>query len=373
MKYFIIAGEASGDMHASALIRALRAEDPEAVFAGLGGDKMEAEGCRLYVNYREMAYMGYVAVLKNLGKIRRNFQKAFAALEAEQPDVLILIDYPSFNLKVADWCKQHLPRTKIAYYIPPKAWAWKKWRVHHIARVSDEVLGIFPFEPDFYAQYGYPCTYVGNPTVDAVREWKVKGEKLKVKGERSPIIALLPGSRPSEVKNCLPRMLEAARRVAGTEGLQIAVAGAPGLCDDFYTPLLRSDETLTRDTYDLLTRAKVAVVNSGTATLEAALMGCPEVAVYHVAFPHIMGLLRPVMFRTPWFTLVNIIARKTVIQELLAYLFTADNVAAELHRLLTDEAYKKDMLASYEHIRTVLGDTPAATGAARRIVHLVRS
>jgi lipid-A-disaccharide synthase len=337
---------------------------------GLGGDKMEAAGCRLYVNYREMAYMGYVAVLKNLDKIRRNFRKAYAALEAEKPDVLILIDYPSFNLKVADWCRKHLSKTKIAYYIPPKAWAWKKWRVHHIARVSDEVLGIFPFEPDFYRQYGYPCTYVGNPTVDAVRTWRAENREPKT-GNREPLIAVLPGSRPSEVSNCLPRMLEAARRVAGT-GRRIVVGAAPGLSDDFYKPYLEG-ETLTRDTYALLSSAEAGIVNSGTATLEAALLSCPEVAVYHLAFPHIMGLLRPIMFRTPWFTLVNIIARRTVIQELLAYLFTVDNVEQELRRLLTDEAYKKNMLASYEHIRNILGDTPAATGAARRIVRLARS
>lgn len=364
MKYFIIAGEASGDMHASALLRALKVRDPKAVFVGLGGDKMQAEGCRLYVHYREMAYMGYVAVIRNLGKIRRNLMKAIEAVRDEKPDVLILIDYPSFNLKVAEYCKHYLPQTKICYYIPPKVWAWKKYRVHKIARLSDLILGIFPFEEDFYAQYGYHCTYVGNPTVE-----KVKGEKLKAKGERNqePLIALLPGSRPSEVKNCLPRMLEAARRVAAAEGLRIEVAGAPGLPDDFYTPLLRQNETLTRDTYSLLARAKAAVVNSGTATLEAALIGCPEVAVYHLAFGRLLGLMRPIMFRTPWFTLVNIIARKTVIQELLAYLFTVDNVEQELRRLLTDEAYKKDMLASYEHIRSILGDTPAAEGAAMLI------
>ena len=375
MKYFILVGEASGDLHASALIRALRAEDPEAQFAGLGGDKMAGEGCRLYVHYREMAYMGYVAVLKNLGKIRRNFQTACAALEAEKPDVLILIDYPSFNLKVDDRCKRALPHTKIVYYIPPKVWAWKKWRVHHIARVADEVLGIFPFEPDFYRQYGYECTYVGNPTVDAVVDYRLSviGYRLSGTENREPIIALLPGSRASEVSHCLPRMLEAARRVAQEQGLRIEVAGAPGLTDEFYTPLLHADERLTRDTYHLLTRARVAVVNSGTATLEAALLGCPEVAVYHLAFPHLLGLLRPIVFRTPWFTLVNIIARKTVIQELLAYLFTADNVAAELRRIHNDEAYKKDMLASYEHIRTILGDMPAAKVAAQRIVRLVRA
>ena len=368
MKYFIIAGEASGDMHAAALLQAIKQRDPKAVFAGLGGDKMQAEGCRLYVHYREMAYMGYVAVIRNLGKIRRNLLTAIEAVRTEQPDVLILIDYPSFNLKVAEYCKLYLPKTKICYYIPPKIWAWKKYRVHKIARLSDQILGIFPFEEDFYAKYGYHCTYVGNPTVDQINRSNLNNLS-NPNNPREPLIALLPGSRPSEVKNCLPRMLEAARRVASEMNLSIEVAAAPGLGDDFYTPLLQPNETITRDTYSLLSRAKAAVVNSGTATLEAALIGCPEVAVYHLAFGRLLGLMRPIMFRTPWFTLVNIIARKTVIQELLAYLFTVDNVEQELRRLLTDEDYKKNMLAEYEHIHSILGDTPAAEGAAERIVN----
>ena len=171
MTFFLIAGEASGDLHASNLMKALRGKDPQAIFVGLGGDKMRAEGCDILVDFREMAYMGFVAVLQNLDKINRNFRIAKQALLEEKPDVLILIDYPSFNLKMAKFCKKHLPETRIIYYIPPKIWAWKKWRIHNIAKYCNEILGIFPFEPNFYAKYGYKCHYVGNPTADCIREF----------------------------------------------------------------------------------------------------------------------------------------------------------------------------------------------------------
>ncbi|MBO4361830.1 MAG: lipid-A-disaccharide synthase, partial [Paludibacteraceae bacterium] len=163
MKYFLIAGEASGDMHAARLIEALHQHDAEAVFVGLGGDKMQAAGCKLYQHYSKMAYMGYVAVLAHLGDIRRNVRIAEQALLSEQPDELILIDYPNFNLHIAAFCRKHLPRTKVTYYIPPKIWAWKRRRVHKIGKYCHRILGIFPFEPAFYAKYGYACTYVGNP------------------------------------------------------------------------------------------------------------------------------------------------------------------------------------------------------------------
>lgn len=172
MKYFLLAGEASGDLHASNLMRALKKEDADAVFVGLGGDKMREEGCRLLQDYRNMAFMGVIAVLANLRKIRQNFRIAEQGLLDEQPDVLILIDYPSFNLKIAEFCKKHLPSTKVVYYIPPKVWAWKTFRIHKIARLSDRILGIFPFEPAFYAKYGYKCEYVGNPTMDSIREYQ---------------------------------------------------------------------------------------------------------------------------------------------------------------------------------------------------------
>lgn len=367
MKYFLIAGEASGDMHASNLMAALRKKDLQACFVGLGGDKMRAQGCQLYVDYREMAYMGFVAVFKNLGKIKRNLQVAKQALWDERPDVLVLIDYPSFNLKIAKYCKKYLPNTKIIYYIPPKIWAWKEWRVHEIARCCDEVLGIFPFEPAFYAKHGYKCQYVGNPTADCIRSWSLEAKGNEAKGKET--IAILPGSRKSEICKCLPTMLAAARVVAG-DRYRIVVTAAPGIDETFYAPYLHGEE-LTRDTYALLENAHAAVVNSGTATLETALIGCPQTAVYHVAgSKYLEKLLKPLMFKIKYFTLVNIIPDKEVIQELVASRFTQENVERELRRLLEDEDYRARIKADYVQLWQILGEQSAADGAAEVIVSL---
>ena len=367
MKYFLIAGEASGDLHAANLMVALHAKDPQALFVGLGGDKMRAQGCHLYVDYREMAYMGFVAVFKNLGKIKRNFQIAQKALLQEQPDVLILIDYPSFNLKIAKYCKKYLPKTKIIYYIPPKIWAWKEWRVHQIARYCDRILGIFPFEPAFYAKYGYKCQYVGNPTADSIQSWRLETRGNEAKGKET--IAILPGSRKSEISKCLPTMLAAARNVAG-ERYRVVVTAAPGIDDTFYAPYLHGEE-LTRDTYALLNNALAAVVNSGTATLETALIGCPQTAVYHVAgSKYLEKLLKPLMFKIKYFTLVNIIPNKEVIQELVASRFTQENVEMELRRLLEDEDYRAKMKTEYEALWQILGEKSAAKSAAEVVASL---
>lgn len=371
LKLFIISGEASGDLHASNLMKALRAKDPQARFVGLGGDKMRAEGCDIRVDYREMAYMGFVAVLQNLDKVKRNFRIAKQSLLEERPDVLILIDYPSFNLKMAKFCKQHLPNTRVVYYIPPKIWAWKKWRVHSIAKYCDEILGIFPFEPAFYAKYGYKCRYVGNPTADTIRTFNTTlpntTPHYTTLPNTTPTIALLPGSRRSEINHCLPVMLEAAREVAG-EQYQIIVAAAPGIDDSFYQPYLK-DEVLTRYPYATLALAKAAVVNSGTATLETALIGCPQTAVYHVAgSKYLEKILRPIMFSIPHFTLVNIIPQQEIIQELIASRFTKENVAHELERLLNDEQYRQDMLGNYKHLWAILGNQSAADTAAEYII-----
>lgn len=367
MRYFIIAGEASGDLHGANLMKALRKNDSHASFVGLGGDKMRAEGCDIRVDYREMAYMGILAVLSNLDKVRRNFRIAKQTLLEEKPDALILIDYPSFNLKIAKFCKNHLPNTKVIYYIPPKIWAWKKWRVHSIAKYCDEILGIFPFEPAFYAKYGYKCHYVGNPTADCIREFTATSPT----GNDTPTIAILPGSRRSEISHCLPIMLEAARQVAG-EQYQIIVTAAPGIEDAFYQSFLLHDETLTRDTYNIVAHAQAAVVNSGTATLETALIGCPQTAVYHVAgSKYLEKLLRPIMFRIPHFTLVNIIPNQEIIQELIASRFTTENVAHELHRLLYDQEYRTNMLKRYQQLHTILGNASAANNAADKIYTLI--
>ena len=375
-RYFIIAGEASGDMHAARLIDALRERDVNATFAGLGGDRMQAAGCRLYRHYNQMAYMGYVAVIAHIGDIVRNMRIAKQAMLSEQPDELILVDYPGFNLRMAQFAKQHLPRTRVTYYIPPKVWAWKQWRVHQIGKYCDTILGIFPFEPQFYAQYGYACTYVGNPTVDAIVSYKQSLVSSRHKADSSkvddtPYVALLPGSRRHEIKKCLPRMLAGAEAAIRTmpEAYRIVVTQAPGIESELYRELCDGHPlvTLTSDTYDAVRHAQAAVVNSGTATLETALLGCPQVAVYHLAFGHLLGWLRPILFQIPHFTLVNIIAKRELVKELLAYEFTADAVAAELSRLLNDDDYVWQMRNGYAEVRKILGSASAAQTAAELV------
>ena len=363
-KYFLIAGEASGDNHAAALIRALREQDKTAVFVGLGGDKMQAEGCTLYQHYSKMAYMGYVAVLTHLSDIRRNIRITEQALLREHPDHLILIDYPGFNLRMAQYAKHHLPHTQVTYYIPPKIWAWKRWRVHKIGKHCDRILGIFPFEPDFYAQYGYSCTYVGNPTAEQIHNHLQREYPATFDGN---YVVLLPGSRRHEVEKCLPKML--AGTTAALRDIQeeyrIVVTQAPSIERSLYERLCEGyPVSLTADTYDAVRHARAAVVNSGTATLETALLGCPQVAVYHLAFGRLLEVARPVMFQIPHFTLVNIVAGKEVIKELLAHYFTADAVRDELHRLLTDATYRRNMQTGYDDVRTRLGHFPTAQTAA---------
>lgn len=382
MKYFLIAGEASGDMHAARLIRSLRQTDASAQFVGMGGMLMQQEGCRLVQNYENMAFMGVVAVLKNLSAVRRNFAIAKQTLLQEQPDALILIDYPTFNLKIAKFCRRHLPRTKIYYYIPPKVWAWKSWRVHRIARYTDKMLAIFPFEPAFYARYGYKAEYVGNPTMDAIREWKkeyatdINGGLTAINGDAQPsnTLAILPGSRKHEIEKCLPKMLTAARRIqTDIPDLRIVVLGAPGVHPDFYHQFLQGETILFGQTYNTVAQARAAIVNSGTATLETALLGCPQVAVYHIAMGRLVGLFRDLLFKIPHFTLVNIIAEKEVIQEKIAYLFTVDEVEKETRRLLTDNLYRQQMEAEYRMIANRLGNAVANDNAARTIISDLQS
>lgn len=368
MNYFLIAGEASGDLHAGNLIRALQQQDPNARFTGLGGDKMQEAGCRLVRHYRDMAFMGVLAVIRNISKVQKNFRIAHEALLHEQPDVCIFIDYPSFNLRMASFCKKHLPNTRTVYYIPPKVWAWKSWRIHKIARLSDLILGIFPFEETFYQRYGYTCRYVGNPTMDSITAYLNNAPDTP----SADTVVLLPGSRRSEITHCLPRMLQAARDVAKQmqekgQPIRIVVTAAPGVEKSFYTPYLQGEE-LTTETYAAVRQARAAIVNSGTATLETALLGCPQTAVYHVALSRWLGFLKPLIFRIPHFTLVNIIPQKEVIQELVAYRFTKQEITAELMRLLTDNLYRRQMMQDYRMIADTLGKQNAADTAAKQII-----
>lgn len=370
MKYFIISGEASGDQHAARLMHALKERDGEALFAGLGGDAMREEGAKLYQDYREMAFMGIFAVLANMGKVRRNFRIAQEALKQERPDALILVDYPSFNLRMAEYCKKKLPNTKIYYYIPPKVWAWKSWRIHKIARLSNEVLGIFPFEPTYYATRGYHCHYTGNPTAEAIAE-----SQKQDAASRKKYIAVLPGSRKSEIQHCLKKMLDAAEQAAPQH--DIIVAAAPGQDVTLYTKLIGDRKKVrlaSGDTYTILRHADAAIVNSGTATLEAALTGCPQVAVYHIAVPFAI-YLAPLLFhktysreaKRSFFTLPNIILRKEVIKEFIGSRFTIKNVADEVRRLLNDEQYKEEQQKNYHQIAKALGDGKASENAAKTI------
>lgn len=350
MKYFFIVGEASGDTHAAEFMKKLRAKDPEAQFMGLGGDCMLQQGATLFQHYKNMAFMGVIAVLLHAKQIKENFRIAQEALLREQPDQLILVDYPSFNLKMAQFARTHIPNIKIVYYIPPKVWAWKTHRIHKIARLCDEVLAIFPFEPDFYAKFGYHCTYVGNPTAEAIRKYK-----STIKNQQSNSIVLVPGSRRGEIANCLPKMLIAAREAQAKGQIkEIVVTAAPNIEDAFYAKYLHAGEQLSRDTWKVVSQAKVAIVTSGTASLEVALLGCPQFAVYRIYTSHWLGWLEPFIFKIRFYTLPNIIAGKPIIYEAVGPKFKNHIIRRELQRLLTDEKYVNQMQADYENLRAAL-------------------
>jgi len=309
---------------------------------------MLQQGATLFQHYRNMAFMGVIAVLSHTKQIKENFRIAQEALLREKPDQLILVDYPSFNLKMAQFARTHIPNIKIVYYIPPKVWAWKTHRIHKIARLCDEVLAIFPFEPDFYAQFGYHCTYVGNPTAEAIRKYQSEKGKSKIS---TSSIALVPGSRRGEIANCLPKMLIAAREAQAKGQIEsIVVTAAPNIEDTFYAKYLRAGEQLSRNTWDVVSQAKVALVTSGTASLEVALLGCPQVVVYRIYTSHWLGWLEPFIFKIRFYTLPNIIAGKQVIYEAVGPKFKNKIIRRELQRLLTDESYANQMKAEYQNL-----------------------
>ncbi len=353
MTCFIIAGEASGDRHAARLIKTLLSQNPDTVFYGMGGDKMQQAGCTLVRHISDMAFMGVVAVVENMGKVRENIHIAKQTLLDKRPDTLILVDYPSFNLSIARFCKKHLPDTKIVYFIPPKAWAWKTWRVHRIGKLCDRILCIFPFEVEFYKHYGYKAEYVGNPTAQDVEEY-LSGTHSPATDNRSHSIAILPGSRRHEIEKCLTRMLDAALR---QEGYSVVVAAMSSIEKDIYLSAIdrctdKSRVELVFDnTYSVVSHADAAIVNSGTATLETALLMCPQAAVYHLAGGRLLELLQPLIFKIKYFTLVNIIAEREVIHEHLAHHFTVDNVAADLNDILSNTQRRQTMLSDYKEIK----------------------
>jgi lipid-A-disaccharide synthase len=370
MKYFIIAGEASGDLHASNLMRELKKKDSKAEFCFLGGDLMQAQGGKMVKHYRKMAFMGFVAVLKNAKTVLKNMSDCKQALVDFNPDILILVDYPSFNLRIARFAKETL-QTTVYYYISPKIWAWKEYRIKQIKLYVDRMFTIFPFETAFYAKHNYTVEYVGNPSIDSVCLRPNQNQTLKEfisinNLPDKPIIALLAGSRKQEISGCLPRMLEAAMHFSQ---YQIIIAGAPGIDLDFYNSYLlnKNVHIVFEQTYELLQQASAAVVNSGTATLETAIIGTPEVVVYNMGFGRLVNFIKEYVIKLRFISLVNIIAQKEIVKELTGHLFTVENVVQELDKLLNDKNYRQSMLNDYAKIKEELGEPGAAEHCAGKI------
>ena len=371
MKYYLIVGEASGDLHASHLMRSLQKEDSEATFRFFGGDLMTAvEGTRVK-HYKELAYMGFVPVLLHLRTIFRNMALCKKDIMQWQPDAVILVDYPGFNLKIAKYLhKNRKDRPAIYYYISPKIWAWKEYRIKNIKRDVDELFSILPFEVPFFEQkHHYPIHYVGNPTADEVRSF-LEDNPPHPRTPAPPIIALLAGSRKQEIKDNLPAMLEAVKQFPD---YQCVVAGAPGIEDAYYEEFIKgaSVEIVHNKTYDLLSRSTAALVTSGTATLETALFNVPQVVCYKTPVPHLIRFAFNHIIKCKYISLVNLIADKEVVQELLADRFSVKNIREELSKILPGQTGREQMLQGYEEIRTALGDTCAPDNAAKLMVSLL--
>ena len=379
MKYYLIVGEPSGDLHASRLMRALKNIDKTASFRFFGGDLMAAEGGTLVKHYRELAYMGFVPVLLHLPTIFRNMAFCKKDIREWCPDVLILVDYPGFNLDIAKYvhAKTDIP---VYYYISPKIWAWKEYRIKNIRRDVDELFSILPFEIEFFEQkHHYPIHYVGNPTADEVRQFvadnpvskqRTDATGLPPKGEGKPIIALLAGSRRQEIKDNLPAMIEATRDLA--DRYSLVLAGAPSIEEEYYRQFLQGTavQLIENQTYPLLARAHAALVTSGTATLETALFGVPQVVCYRTVLPRFIGYMRKKVLKVPFISLVNLIADREVVRELVADSFTLDNIRAELHKILDGDGRRR-MLEGYEDVRRRLGDDETSDNAARLMYQLL--
>jgi len=366
MKYFVIAGEASGDLHASFLMKALREADSEAEFRFAGGDRMEqAAGVAPVVHYRQMAFMGLWDVLKHWRTVKQNFDTVKRAIRHFDPHAVILVDYPGFNLRMARWAKEK--GYKVYYYISPKLWAWREKRVEIIRRYVDRMLVILPFEVDFYKRHGIEAVYVGNPVAEEVALYTPSARDVFLKRNGlpdKPLIALLPGSRKQEVHHMLPVMMELPGRFPA---YTFVVAGAPSLDKEIYVHSgLRADVPLIREqTYDLLAHAHMAVVTSGTATLETALFHVPQVVGYRTqAWQYFLGKH---LVKVPYFSLVNLILQRPAVPELLQQQFHAGRIAGLLEQLDQGPA-RQQMLADYQILEEMLKKKTASKEAARVIL-----
>lgn len=372
MRYFLIAGEASGDLHASRVMKSLVRRDPDAKFRFLGGDKMSRYGGDPVVHCREMSYMGFINVMRNLGKIREIQRRAEEELLDFRPQHVILVDYPGFNLRFAQYVKSVMPQTIVHYYIAPKLWVWKEWRLKSLRRYVDHVYSILPFETQWFGSRGYHVDYVGNPSVDAIASFRRRGFDHDLFRSQHgldgrPVIALLAGSRMQEITSCLPVMASCISRMPDH---QFVVAAAPGVDIDVYRNILGEDAErvviIRNATYELLTLSEGAVVNSGTATLEAALFKVPQVVVYKVIGGRFTMALKPLFLHTEYVSLVNIIAGRQVVRELLGHHFTAEATLSELRRVLTDG--RKSVLSGYDEIIEKLGPAGAGERVAAHII-----
>ena len=370
MKYFLIAGEASGDLHASHLIESLKQLDPEAQFRFLGGDMMSAQaGTQPIIHYRDMAYMGFADVVRHLGKILGFLGTARRSIDEWQPAAVILVDYPSFNLKVAKYA--HNLGIPVHYFISPKVWVWKEWRVKDIRRYVNHMYCILPFEPDWYRERDYKATYVGNPTVQEVAQASKDFPDFAQFIEKfglpdKPIIALVPGSRVREIRDNLPLMLEAAAR---HPEYQSVIAGAPSIDDSLYRDVMGNQAVpVLRDaTYPLVHHARAAIVTSGTATLETALLGTPQVACYRFNGSKLSYNFYRRLLTGKYVTLPNLIVDEPVIPELLMHLCTVDSIDSHLSQLLADSAERTAMLGGYQRLAERLG-TDVCTETAARLI-----
>ncbi len=374
MKYYIIAGEASGDLHAGNLIRNIKKEDPNAVIKGFGGDKMIDAGAEITVHYNKMAYMGFLEVLINYHHIRNNFKTCFADILDFKPDTIILVDYAGFNLRVANFAKAH--GFKVQFYISPKVWAWKKSRVKKIKKYIDRLYLILPFEKEWFKLKGYDKTdYVGNPLTDAISTFKKEKSVSRKDFEASynldsrPIIALLAGSRKQEVKLLLPDMLAVIKNYPD---YQFVIAGAPSLDKEVYQSIIKGFDVklIMNQTYQLLNQAHSAIVTSGTATLETALFRVPQVVMYR--FNHLSyALVRPfIWLKVKYFSLVNLIMDKEIVREYLQYNLTS-KVKGELDRILFDSNYRDKMLNNYDALIKEVGAPGTSERTAKLMVNFI--
>ena len=378
MKYYLIVGEASGDLHASRLMRSLKKYDELAEFRFFGGDLMAAEGGTRVKHYKELAYMGFVPVLLHLGTIFSNMKRCKEDIVAWKPDVVILVDYPGFNLNIAKFLKKNT-LIPVYYYISPKIWAWKEWRIKSIKRDVSEMFSILPFEVPFYEQkHKYPVHYVGNPTAQEVAEFRAGYHQTYEEfcrennlDSRKPIVALLAGSRLQEIKDNLPAMIEVAERF---EDYQMVLAGAPSIEDEYYDKFLEGTpvRVVKNKTYQLLSHTTAALVTSGTATLETALFNVPQVVCYETPLPKLIRFAFNHVLKVDYISLVNLVANREVVPEMFADKFTIDGIANELYKIMPGQPARERMLAEYQEVLREVGSKVAPDEAASIMVDLLR-